>query len=123
MPRRKVEIDWKKVQELTEAQCTMTEIAASVGLTPSSFESRIKTKYKMTFGEYKEQHAPAGLAQIRKAQFKVAKDGNADMLKFLGKNYLNQTDKGEVQITSDAAIKLDFNKDELMELLGEVDDI
>ncbi len=123
MARRKIEIDWKKVQELTEAQCTMKEIAASVGIDPPHFERKLQAKFKQTFSEYKEQHAPAGLAQIRKAQFKVAKDGNADMLKFLGKNYLNQTDKGEVQITSDAAIKLDFNKDELMELLGEVDDI
>ena len=74
------------VQKAT-AGATQKEIAASLGVSLSTFERRLRIKkYRMAFDK-----AQADMKiGLRALQIQSAKKGNAMMLKWLGENYLGQ---------------------------------
>lgn len=57
-----------------------------------------------TFSEYKKKGQSKGKTSLRSWQFATAKKGNATMQIFLGKNYLGQTDKQDIDIDGTAAV-------------------
>jgi hypothetical protein len=80
--------------QLGEIQCTAAEAACVLGValeTLDTFFSDYPTA-KAAF----EVARGRGLEALRKAQFKLAAT-NAAMAMFLGKNYLDQTDRREVE--------------------------
>ena len=58
-------------------------------------ESLIRRDYKDELRRGKEQMK----LRLRQLQWKYAEQGNTSLLIFLGKNYLNQTDKQQVDMT------------------------
>lgn len=91
MPRPQKKIDWKRVNELLEAGCPGTEIAAYFGMHPDTFYKRVESQYKMGFSDYSSQKKSCGDALIREAQYKKAtKRLDNTMLVWLGKNRLGQ---------------------------------
>jgi len=54
--------------------------------------------------DYIAQKKLGGKASLRRNQWKLAQDGNATMLVWLGKNMLDQTDKLDQNVTSDILI-------------------
>ena len=95
MARPRKEIDWKKLDNLCQIQCTGEEIASVLEIDYDTLNSACKREHKMGFSDYYSQKAPAGKASLRRRQYKAAMDGNATMLVWLGKNLLGQTDKIE----------------------------
>ena len=86
--RPQLEIKEGHVQKLAEMQCTDTEIAAF-------FECSRKT-IKSRFSAIIEQGREKGKISLRRMQFKAAEEGNGAMLIWLGKQYLGQMDKMEI---------------------------
>lgn len=86
-------IDWNKVDTLLESHSTGTEVAAYFGIHPNTFYIRCEKEKKVGFSEYQQQKAEKGNIRLRDAQEKLALKGNATMLVWLGKQYLNQKDK------------------------------
>lgn len=84
------EVDGRVLAGLAAIQCTYTEIAAVLGLD----ESTLRTKYS----EVIEKERSVGKSSLRRAQFATALKGNATMQIWLGKNYLDQKDKHEVEV-------------------------
>lgn len=83
---KRVVIDPKEVEKLARLHCTIKEIAEYFGTTADTISyhfSDIITKAKI---ETKNS--------LRRAQLKVALDGNVTMLIFLGKQMLGQSDQG-----------------------------
>lgn len=97
MPRPKTKIDWSRVDDMLEKQCEGTEIAGALGIHPDTFYERVKEKHKVGFSEYKQQKRESGKSLLRKKQFEVALEGNTTMLVWLGKQYLQQTDKVQTE--------------------------
>ncbi len=95
MGRKKIEIDWLIVDEKLSNFCEGTEVAAFLGINYVTLERRVKEKYKVDFVEYKRQKRAKGEIVLRELQMKSAKEGNVTMLIWLGKQYLNQTDKAD----------------------------
>ena len=88
-PKKLVNIDYKLVEDLASIMCTHEEIASVIGIKrPTLYND---PEYLETFARGQEQ----AKASLRRAQFKKALGGNATMLIWLGKQYLNQTDKAE----------------------------
>lgn len=114
MPRPKKEIDWKKVDELLEAQCHGTEIAAYFGIHEDTLYKRVQDKYSMGFSAYSQQKKARGKAALKLAQWENAKDGNTPMQIWLGKNHLDQKDKVEKEIKGGRVIKINIT-DEVQE--------
>lgn len=91
MSRPEKKIDWVRVDELLEAGCLGTEIAAYYGMHPNTFYDRVAAQYNMSFTDFSSQRKSSGEALIREAQYKKAiKKQDNTMLIWLGKQRLGQ---------------------------------
>lgn len=91
--RPKVDVDWETLNELCNIQCTGVECASVLGIHYDTLNEKIKEKGYPGFPEYLKVHGGSGKASLRRAQWKSALGGNAPMMIWLGKQYLDQTDK------------------------------
>ena len=98
MARPKKEVDFKLLDSLCAIQCTGEEIAAIIGVDYDTLNSHIKEKYGVGFSDYFKEKSAFGKASLRRKQWALA-DSNPAMAIFLGKNYLGQADKREVEET------------------------
>lgn len=97
-------IDWEQVDSLCKIQCTGEEIASVLDVGYNTIERACKRDHNVKFGDYIAQKKLGGKASLRRNQWKLAQDGNATMLVWLGKNMLNQTDKTETEISGGLTI-------------------
>jgi len=88
--------DWKQVDNMCMIHCTGEEIAAILGVDYKTLERACKRDHKIKFGEYIKQKSAGGKMSLRRRQYSTAMDGNVSMLIWLGKNWLDQTDKTEI---------------------------
>ncbi len=99
--RPKKEIDFEAVNRMAFIHCTGEEIAAVLDIDYDTLNARIKEEYKLSFSDYIKIKAGPGRVSLRRRQWKAAiDDGNTTMLIWLGKQYLGQTDKNDLDMTS-----------------------
>jgi hypothetical protein len=108
-PKKKT-VRWKQVATLCEMQCTQEEIAAVCGMCLDTLETRCKEKHGIKFSEFFKQKREGGKASLRRSQWLQSKK-SAAMAIFLGKNYLEQTDKTESTVKHTA-------EDEFLDLVS-----
>ncbi len=101
-------IDWDKVEKLCAIQCTGEEIAGILNIDYDTLNAGCKRENKLGFSDYFKQKSKNGIASLRRRQYAVAMEGNPTMLVWLGKNWLNQTDKSELDIQSDMNLIVEF---------------
>jgi len=87
----KHDIPAEKVKMLSSFGCTYIEIGKYFGCSEKVIRERFRTEYEQGKEEMK--------LSLRQLQWKHAGQGNTALLIFLGKNYLNQTDKSQVDMT------------------------
>jgi len=92
----KIELDPAKVETLASYDCTLEEIASGLGVSTDTLDRRRKEHPEIA------EAIVRGRARIRtslrKAQLKSAiKDGNPQMLKWMGQQLLGQSDKQDVK--------------------------
>lgn len=93
------------VEKLAGLMCTDEEIASVLGVCVDTLTNKNNNK---TFSECKKRGQESGKASLRRWQFDTAKRGNATMQIFLGKNYLGQSDKVEMEQTFDKEININI---------------
>lgn len=98
MARPLKEIDRKQFENLCALQCTKQEICFFFDVTDKTLESWCKRTYDQGFSDVFRQKRCGGFISLRRNQFKLA-EKNTAMAIFLGKNYLGQSDKIEVDNT------------------------
>jgi hypothetical protein len=91
--RPRIEIDWDLFESLCKIQCTLKEIAGIMKCSEDTIERAAKKKYGETFAEVFDRFSSGGKASLRRLQWKAAQAGNVSMLKWLGIQYLNQSDR------------------------------
>lgn len=99
-------IDFSLVDKLCSIQCTGEEIASVVGVDYDTLERRIKTEFDCSFTEYFEAKRGAGKASLRRMQWKAAESGSNAMLIWLGKQYLGQKDKQDIDLEGSMGIQV-----------------
>lgn len=87
------------VATLSQFMATDEEIAAALSdeyekITPDTL---VNSNNKETFLEYKNKGQSRGKTSLRSWQFDTAKKGNATMQIWLGRQYLGQTDRQEIE--------------------------
>ena len=97
--RPKKRIDFELVDRLCAIQCTGEEIASVLNVSYDTLERRVKEKFGVSFADYFEEKRGKGRVSLRRMQWKKAEKGDTTMLIWLGKQYLKQTDKQEVDQT------------------------
>lgn len=92
------------VEKLASVFCTDEEMASFMG---TSIDTLLNARNKVAFTEYKKRGMDTGKATLRRKQFELAMKGNCTMLIWLGRNYLNQSEKIE---EDDTGVKNALNK-------------
>ena len=98
MARPRKEIDIDNFKKLCGMMCTLSEIAGFFDCSEDTIERWCKRELKDSFAEIYKKYSANGKITLRRNQFKLS-EKNAAMAIFLGKNYLNQTDRIEEIMT------------------------
>jgi hypothetical protein len=96
MARPKANIDWQKVDNYLKAQCDGVGIAGILGISPDTLYRACMEENKIGFADYSAIKKGEGKELLRARQFQVAMEGDKTMLVWLGKQYLLQQDKSEI---------------------------
>lgn len=95
MARPRKEFSWEDVDKLCALQCTEEEIAQFLEISSDTLLRRCQEEHGVSFAEYFRQKRGLGKISLRRAQWTLAQKGNATLLIWLGKQYLDQKDKAE----------------------------
>lgn len=98
--RPRAEIKKDTFERLCALQCTEVEVAAFFGVSVDTVTNWCKRTYGRDFPEVFREKREAGHISLRRAQWRLAQK-NAAMAIFLGKNYLGQSDRLEVERPED----------------------
>lgn len=110
--RPKAVINWAEVDKYLQSQCDGAHIASLFGIHPNTLYIACEEKFKMNFSEYSAKKKGEGKELLRARQFKAAMDGDKTMLVWLGKQYLEQREKSDSNITlQEKAPVIDFGDD------------
>jgi hypothetical protein len=103
-----VKIDLKELEQLCSLQCTQAEIASFFGITVRAVEKRVTEdksypvkldsgeEVELTFREIMQRGYDRGKISLRRAQFKLALEGNPALCIWLGKQLLGQREGFDV---------------------------
>ena len=91
MARPKKKIDYETVEKLASMMCTQEEIGHFLGISPRTFQRDVE------FCRIYKKGIDTGKMSLRRQQYKVAEKGNPTMLIWLGKQYLDQKDKQDIE--------------------------
>jgi len=104
--RPKKTIDPEQVEKLANMQCTQEEIASFFGVTSRTLQNKpdaMKAYYK---------GIENGRMSIRRMQWQALMEGDKTMLVWLGKQYLKQSDKHEVDDKHEVKLTVRVEDDE-----------
>jgi len=93
-------IDYEKLSKLCSIHCTGEESASILGCSYEHLNNKLHEDGHGGFLEYFKKHSSSGKMSLRRKQFESALAGNVTMMVWLGKQYLGQTDKQEIDMTS-----------------------
>ena len=100
MARPRKEIDQKQFENLCGLQCTLEEICGWFDITDKTLDGWGKRTYNASFSEVFKQKRGNGKISLRRMQWRLA-EKNAAMAIWLGKQYLDQKDTVEQNISGD----------------------
>ena len=95
--RKKVVIDWKRVDKSLMSGSNGVQVTAMLGVHPDTLYNKCKEVKKMDFSAYQQQKRQEGNDVLFGLQYELAKSGDRGMLIWLGKNRLDQSDKKEIK--------------------------
>ena len=93
--RPKIEINWEIFEACCKLCATESEICGVLGVDDNTLERRVQEKYSNTFGEVLKSFMDNTKISLRRFQLQLA-EKNVAMAIWLGKQYLDQKDKTEV---------------------------
>lgn len=95
--RKKLKIDWDRVDRSLIAGSNGVQVAAMLGVHPETLYDKCLQDKKVYFSDYMQQKRQEGNDILLGKQFELAKGGDKMMLIWLGKNRLDQSDKKEIK--------------------------
>jgi hypothetical protein len=101
-----LKIDWKVVDQMLEAHCLGTEIAARIGVSADTLYMRCLKENNSTFSEYSQRKKASGKSLLRLKQYNAAMQGDKSLLIWLGKNILNQSEKQSIEHSGEVPIQV-----------------
>jgi len=102
------EIDKEQFEKLCSMQCTEIEILDFLDVGKDKLIRWCKENYGDTFENTFKRKSSKGKISLRRKQFETALGGNTTMLIWLGKQYLEQTDKSETDNTNNDNVTITF---------------
>ena len=104
MGRPTIDINKDQFENLCALQCTEIEIAGFFKCSIDTINNWCKKEYEETFSEVYKKKSVVGKISLRRYQFKLA-EHNPTMSVWLGKQWLNQTDRTNINIGNEEESK------------------
>ena len=104
MGRPQINIDKNNFESLCNLQCTLTEIAGFFKCSEDTIENWCKRTYEENFSDVYKKYSQNGKISLRRYQFKMA-EHNSSMAIWLGKQYLNQMDRTNINFSNEEESK------------------
>ena len=104
MGRPKKNFDWSKLDAILQFHSPLIDAADIVGVSVKTLQRRIREEYDMTFDEYRYQKGSRTRQNLRQIQYDTAKNGNVTMQIWLGKQWLGQSDKKDINMSGEVDI-------------------
>lgn len=101
------EKEFKYFESLCYIQATIEEMETVLGIDHKTLYRLCREHYKdesgkpLAFEQVYQKYSAGGKISLRRMQFKSAEAGNVTMQIWLGKQYLGQTDKQEMEVSND----------------------
>ena len=111
--RPEKEFIWGTLDAALQYGGSLIDCSELMGVSEDTIQRRIKSSFGMTFTKYKNLKMSRIRMKLRQKQFDEAMNGNTTLLIWLGKNMLGQTDKSEINQTSEIKITIDKDDAEL----------
>jgi len=111
MGRPRIEIDWDEFDKLCKLQCTLAEIAGWFDCSEDTIENRVKEVHGVTFSDFYTKKKSKGKISLRRTQWKMA-ETNATMALWLGKQYLDQKDRSEMDFNQKEPFRFAYSKED-----------
>jgi len=105
------EKDWKLLDVYCQFKHFEKDIASLMDCSIDTLERRINERFDCTFAVYRNKIMSKTKHNLFTKQYDVAMEGNPTMLIWLGKNYMNQTDKQEIS-AGQGSVKIEYCLDE-----------
>lgn len=106
--RPEKELDWSKLDAVLQFGARLLDCQGILDIGEETIQKKIRAKYNLTFGEYRELRMSTMRAKLLQKQFDVAMQGNVTMLIWLGKQHLGQVDKLETEnVTASIQVTID----------------
>jgi len=96
LPRAKIDIDPKQVEDMASIGCTVDEIATILGCSGRTLQRRFVTPIERGRSRLNRS--------LRRKQAELALNGNVTMLIWLGKQYLGQKEKSESVVREETVV-------------------
>lgn len=97
MGRKKINIDWNKVDNALMAGSNGVQVAAMLGIHYDTLVNACKRDHNSNFSDYLRTKREKGNNLLLAKQYDLAMKGDRGMLIWLGKQRLNQTDRKEIK--------------------------
>lgn len=111
-------VDWDKVDNLIMAGCTITQVAASIGMDRDTLYKKCEKEKNTPLSAYHQSKREHGDGLLLAAQYqKAIKDKNPTMLIWLGKQRLQQKENLEDRVNKDIEKKFDDKMSQVLALL------
>lgn len=107
---------WGDFEKLCQIQCTKLEICDWFDVEDDTLEKLVKEKYNKGFSEVFELKKGKGRIALRRRQWQLS-ETNVAMAIFLGKNWLNQSDRQDVNLSGDIG-KITFEFAKMVQVSG-----
>lgn len=114
--RPKAEINQRQFEDLCRWHCTRAEVAAHFDVDESTITRWCKETYGCDFATVIKKKEQCGNTALRKIQFNMAENGSERMAIWLGKQWLGQTDKQEIDVSAEISAE---NRREIEEFLND----
>lgn len=93
--RPKKSVDWNIVDEKLQKGCSGVEISAWLGISFNTLYAKCRKEKNIDFNAYSQIQKSKGNIPLREIQYDIAVSGDKQMLIWLGKQRLGQSDKSD----------------------------
>lgn len=93
------EIDWEEFDKLCAIQCTQAELASWFDCCRDTIDAAVLREKGVPYQEYYAEKAGKGRVSLRRMQYQMALKGDKTMLIWLGKQYLGQVERSQIDIS------------------------
>jgi len=120
--RPKIEIDWKKIENLASIHCTQEEISFVMSISVDTLDRACKREHHISFAEFCQQKKAMGKMSLRRAMWDMAViQKDKTMLIWLSKQHLDFSDKMETRGMVDEHVTIEELTDKFKRVQGQLD--